>query len=102
MNEPALQRIRERGGFDFHARTRAVSIGKGSAVIAPTYLKAEGKHLITVPADTVVYVSPNRPNRELYDALRAKGVGLRVVGDANSPRYLPTAIREGHVAGAAV
>ena len=102
MVEPALQRIRGRGGFEFHGRTRAVSIGKGNAVLAPTYLKAEGSQLSTVPADTVVYVSPNRPNRELFDALRVQGVSVRVVGDANSPRYLPTAIKEGNLAGAAV
>ena len=102
MVEPALQRMKARGVFDFHPRTRAVSIGKGTAVIAPTYLKAEGKQLVTVPADTVVYVSPNRSNRGLYDELRAKGVSVRIVGDANSPRYLPTAIKEGSLAGAAV
>ena len=102
MTEPALQRISGRGGFVFHPRTRAMSIGRGNAVIAPTYLKAEGSQLTTVPADTVVFVSPNRANRELYDALRGQGISARIVGDANSPRYLPTAIREGHLAGVAV
>ena len=55
-----------------------------------------------VPADAVVYVSPNRSNRSLYDALRARGVSVHIVGDANSPRHLPTAIKEGSLAGAAV
>ncbi len=102
MVEPALQRIRARGGFTFHPRTRAVSIDQGTAVIAPTYLKAEGGLLATVPADIVVFISPNRSNRDIYDALRAQGAGVRIVGDANSPRYLPTAISEGHRAGASV
>jgi hypothetical protein len=102
MNEPALQRISGRGGFEFHARTRAVRIGQGTALIAPTYLKAEHPHLKTVRADTVVFVSQNHSRRELYNELSEKGIRVRIVGDANSPRYLPTSILEGHLAGAAV
>jgi len=100
MNEPALQRIARRGGFAFHARTRVISVKKGFTHIAPTYLKAQEGQM--VPADIVVFISPNRPNRELYRGLTSRGIPARLVGDANSPRNLLTAIREGHLAGASV
>jgi 2,4-dienoyl-CoA reductase-like NADH-dependent reductase (Old Yellow Enzyme family) len=105
MCEPALARLSARGNFAFHSRWRAVSIGKADAVIAPTFIKldaAKPGQLVTVPAETVVFVSPNRANREIYNALSAKGMKVRVAGDANSPRYLNIAIREGHLAGAGV
>ena len=63
---------------------------------------AKPQQLVTVPADLVVFVSANRANREIYDALVEKGLKPRIAGDANSPRYLNIAIREGHLAGAAV
>ncbi len=105
MSEPALARLTARGTFTFYPRWRAVSIGKGDAVIAPTYAKldaARPQQLVTVSADLVVFVSANRANRDIYDALVEKGVKVRIAGDANSPRYLNIAIREGHLAGAAV
>jgi len=105
MCEPALARLSARGNFSFHPRWRAVSIGKADAVIAPTFIKldaAKPGQLVTVPAETVAFVSPNRANREIYDALVMQGKKVRVAGDANSPRYLNIAIREGHLAGAAV
>jgi hypothetical protein len=50
-----------------------------------------------VPADLVVLVTQNAPNRELYDELLAAGRGdLVLVGDAASPRDLQVAIAEGH------
>jgi hypothetical protein len=55
-----------------------------------------------LPADTVVFVSLNRSNRELYEALQGKISNLHIVGDASSARHLPTAVREGHLAGAGV
>jgi NADPH-dependent 2,4-dienoyl-CoA reductase/sulfur reductase-like enzyme len=105
MCEPALARLCARGGFVLHTRARLVSIGKGTAVIAPTFLKlatASPGQLVTVPADTVVLVSANHANRGIYDDLKARGASVRVAGDANSPRFLNVAIREGHLAGAAV
>ena len=49
-----------------------------------------------IPADTVVLVTPNEPNRELYDALSGRVPHLAAIGDALSPRDMLTAIREGH------
>jgi hypothetical protein len=98
MNEPALQRIARRGNFMFHARTRVISIEKGFSTIGPTYLNAQECQMI--PSDIVVFISPNRPNRDLYQVLTSRGMRVQVVGDANSPRNLLNAIREGHLAGA--
>ena len=55
-----------------------------------------------LPADTVVFISLNKPNRELYDELMARGVAVSVVGDASAPRFLSYATLEGHTAGATV
>lgn len=101
MVEPALIRL-SRGKFAAHTRTRALSIGKNSVTVCPTYLPSTSERKSTLPADTVVYVSLNRSNRELHDALAGKVPELRIVGDANAARYLPTAVTEGHLAGVAV
>jgi hypothetical protein len=46
----------------------------------------------------VVFVSHNQCNRELIDDLQDWSGRLIAVGDVRSPRYLQTAIREGHLA----
>jgi hypothetical protein len=56
----------------------------------------------TLPADTVVFISLNRGNREIYDELTGRVPDLRIVGDANAARQVPDAVREGHVAGATI
>jgi hypothetical protein len=71
-------------------------------LVGPTYLPKGSNQVTKLPADTVVFVSPNHPNRTLYDELVAKGVDTRVIGDANAPRFIPVAIREGNIAGASV
>lgn len=101
MTEPALQRLSS-GPFTLRLRSRAVSIGDDGVVIGPTYLPAGSNLGETAPADVVVFVSANRPNRELYDALVGRVGNLRIIGDANAPRFLETAVREGRVAGAAI
>jgi 2,4-dienoyl-CoA reductase-like NADH-dependent reductase (Old Yellow Enzyme family) len=100
MTEPALQRL-SRGHFSTMLRARAIAIDAKGVVVGPTYLARGANETVHVPADTVVLVSLNRPNRDLYDSLVAQGTDVRIVGDANSPRFLPAAIREGHLAGAA-
>ncbi|TAJ74302.1 MAG: FAD-dependent oxidoreductase [Phenylobacterium sp.] len=101
MTAPALQRL-DQGHFTLHTRTRAISVEPDGVVVGPTYLPMGSNRTVKLPADTVVFVSTNRPNRGLYDELVAAGVDARVVGDANAPRFIPTAIREGHVAGSLV
>ncbi|MBI1179370.1 MAG: FAD-dependent oxidoreductase [Alphaproteobacteria bacterium] len=97
MTEPALERL---SGKDFrvYTRYRVTELGDEEATIAPTHAGAKSR----VPAETVVFVSANRPNRELFDELRGKIPEVHVVGDANSPRFLQTAIREGHLAAKAI
>jgi len=99
MTEPALRRLHE-GKFTLHTRMRALSIGTDHVVLAPTFLPANSNATLSVPADTVVFVSRNRPSRDLADALRDQGVAVSLVGDANAPRFLLAAIREGNQAGA--
>jgi len=50
----------------------------------------------TIPADTVVLVTSNQPNRELFDALKGRVPHAVLVGDALSPRDMQAAIRDGH------
>lgn len=102
MNEPFLTRMQGKP-FQYRIRMRAIAIDKGSVVVGPTHLTDDTVDAETISADTVVFVSPNRPNREIYAELAAlPNFDVRVAGDANSPRFLESAIREGHIAGAAV
>lgn len=101
MSEPALRRL-SNGRFTLHTRMRALAIGPDHVTLAPTFLSAHGNQTIKVPADTIVFVSRNRPIRDMAEALTDRGMAVTVVGDANAPRFIPTAIREGHLAGASV
>lgn len=101
MTEPALERL-SRGEFRLMLRTRAIAVEDGGVVVGPTYLPRGSNQREKIPADTIVFVSVNRSNRGLADALEGSGIEVHVVGDANSPRLMPAAIREGHLAGAAI
>lgn len=91
--DPALERLAQ-GDFRLLTYARLVAVGEGRARLAHRY----GGPDMDVPADTVVFVSHNACNRELVDAL-ADGAGrVLLAGDVQSPRYLQTAIREGHLA----
>ena len=46
--------------------------------------------------ETVVVVGANKPNNQLYKALKGKGIELHIVGDAVAPRTLDRAIYDGH------
>lgn len=103
ITEPALNRMHQAGDFRYHIRTRAIAISDTGVKVGPeSFWYESGAGEFEIPADVVVFVSTNRCNRDVYDALREQGSNVRVVGDANSPRYLQVAIREGHIAGAAV
>lgn len=91
--EPALQRL-AKGEFRLITHARLDAIDDRSASVGLRY--RDGAE--AVPADTVVFVSHNSGNRELTDALEDWGGTVITVGDARSPRYLQTAIREGHLA----
>ena len=98
----ALARLR-RGSFSLFTRSRLVQIAKTSCEIA--FL--DGGATNSVPAETVVLVSANRPNIELLDELNALPAhrqprNVRLIGDALAPRDLLVAIREGHMAARAI
>jgi 2,4-dienoyl-CoA reductase-like NADH-dependent reductase (Old Yellow Enzyme family) len=101
MNEPFLTRMAGKK-FRWMIRTRAIAIQPGEVIVGPAHLTADDVDTERLPADTVVFVSNNRPNREIFVDLSGRNVDVRVVGDANSPRFLETAIREGHIAGAQI
>jgi len=97
MVEPVLARLAK---HDFTALTRhrLVAVLDGEAEIAPVY-PAPGNR---VPAETVVFVSHNEPNRDLYNELAGKVADLHIVGDACSPRFISLAFREGRMAAMAI
>jgi 2,4-dienoyl-CoA reductase-like NADH-dependent reductase (Old Yellow Enzyme family)/thioredoxin reductase len=99
--EPALRRMYS-DRFEMHLRTRAVTITSKTVTIAPTYLPKDTNHARTIEADTVVFISQNRPNREIYDDLKRLGIDIRIVGDARTPRFLPVAMMEARLAGVEV
>ena len=90
-SEPALQRL-AKGEFRLLTRHKIVAIENDTVSISPTYASKTER----IPAGLVVLVSLNRPNRDLVDELEEFDPPLLVVGDAQSPRFLMTAIHEGH------
>lgn len=96
--EPFLERM-EHYGFEYLIRHRAIAIEDDAVVVGPTHSWDEALGAKRIPADTVVFISKNLPNREIFTALSDRNTEVHVVGDANAPRYLPVAVREGHMAG---
>jgi 2,4-dienoyl-CoA reductase-like NADH-dependent reductase (Old Yellow Enzyme family)/thioredoxin reductase len=92
---PALRRFR-RHDFQLHTRCRAAEVRRGEVDLR----HIDGGEPFTAPADLVVFVSANRSETALPDALGDLGAEVAVVGDALSPRGLRTAIGEGFRAGA--
>jgi 2,4-dienoyl-CoA reductase-like NADH-dependent reductase (Old Yellow Enzyme family)/pyruvate/2-oxoglutarate dehydrogenase complex dihydrolipoamide dehydrogenase (E3) component len=89
---PALERL-SKGNFRLITYGKLLNIGTNEAEVTHRY----GGSPFTVPGDTVVFISHNLPNRELLDAEIDLGVEILPVGDVRSPRFLQTAIREGHL-----
>ena len=91
-----------KGDFTVLTRTRLDEIRQGECIVVPT----EGDRTMTIPADIVVLITPNRAERSLYDDLRkqpiADGRTLMLIGDALAPRDLQLAMREGHFAARAL
>ncbi len=91
-DKPALEFLYD-GDFTLLVRHHLVEIGSAACVVRPL----QGKRTSEVPADLVVLVTQNEPNRELYDELMAAGHKDAVlVGDAATPRDMQAAIAEGH------
>lgn len=94
-DRPALQRFYREGSFNALTRHRLVEIQAGSCWVQPNDADESGRTVIS--ADRVVLVTHNRPVTHLYDALRTEFPAF-LVGDANAPRDIQAAIREGHLA----
>jgi 2,4-dienoyl-CoA reductase-like NADH-dependent reductase (Old Yellow Enzyme family) len=97
---PALERFYQLGDFQALTRHHLVEIQANQCIVRP--LQASHNQSYTVPADTVVLITPNEPLRALYDDLRAEIPSLHLVGDARSPRDVQHAISEGHRAARAI
>jgi hypothetical protein len=89
---PALEFLYS-GEFTLLVRHHLVAIGTSTCLVRPL----QGRRTEEVPADVVVLVTQNEPNRQLYDELLAAGRrDVFLVGDAASPRDLQAAIAESH------
>lgn len=90
--EPALQRL-ARGNFKLITYAKVMAITPEGVSIGQRFGGADE----LFEADTIVWVGHNRANRALTEEIRLP-VPVITVGDARSPRFLQTAIREGHLA----
>jgi 2,4-dienoyl-CoA reductase-like NADH-dependent reductase (Old Yellow Enzyme family) len=84
----------DNGPFRFFARTLPLEI-------TPTEVLCSvlgGPKQFTIRADTVVLTSPNKPNRDLADALEDFAGEVLVVGDAAGTVHLQNAIHGAHLA----
>lgn len=97
MTDPALERLAGKP-FSYHVGTRVLQIdGQSARLQAVT-----GGDAWSINADKVVFVSLNRPRDELARCLAEHGKAHRLIGDANSPRFLVRAVAEGNAAGRSV
>ena len=87
-----------RGDFTLLVNHKLEEIRSGECVVRPM----PSNRTRTIPADLVVLVTPNMPNRELFDELKQPKGKAILIGDAKSPRDLQMAIRDGHRAARAI
>lgn len=92
--QPALERL-SRGRFRLITRALLCEVFERDAELHHVH----GGPTCKVPAELVVFISHNRPEDSLREALREFPGEVFVVGDANSPRFLQAAIQEGFLAG---
>jgi 2,4-dienoyl-CoA reductase-like NADH-dependent reductase (Old Yellow Enzyme family) len=88
---PARERLMADDRFHLVIDSMPVAVRDAEVEISIVHPTARGTR--TLPADTVVMIGYNQPNRELADALLARGVTTHVVGDATGTRALRSAIR---------
>lgn len=92
MRDDSLLAMANEGDFDLKIDQLLLDIRPGECTIRAK----SGSRTRVVPADTVVLVTPNEPNRELADMLKGRCDNVILIGDARSPRDMLTAIAEGH------
>lgn len=89
-NDQALRAMLDERGVAKVCGATVTSVDEGSV----TYEKDGAS--ATIPADTVIIAAGYRSNNELADELDGRVADLSVVGDAESPRKIMTAIHEGY------
>jgi len=83
----------ERYGVRTHTKAKVVEIGA-------SFVRIEHDGQVEdIPADTVVLAVGTRSFSPLQEAVAARGIALRVVGDAVRPAMVFDAIHEGFAAG---
>lgn len=90
--EPALKRMSANEKFQLYTRAGVASKDVGIVVRTDTGEQVVGD-------GTLVLVTLESPSYEMLESLEEAGVNCRIVGDAQSPRFLETAILEGRLAG---
>jgi 2,4-dienoyl-CoA reductase-like NADH-dependent reductase (Old Yellow Enzyme family) len=94
--DTAFERFARKGSFTLFTRTRLERIEDRACAILPRYRSEP----LTVPADTVVFISPKVGSHELFEELERRGFTanrqVSMVGDALAPRDLQFAIGEAH------
>ena len=98
LRDDSLLELAEKGEFELIINHLLLDIGKGECTIR----SRSGSRIRVVPADTVVLVTSNEPNRELFDELQGRVANVSLVGDALSPRGMQESIAEGHRAARAI
>jgi 2,4-dienoyl-CoA reductase-like NADH-dependent reductase (Old Yellow Enzyme family) len=94
---PSYERLHKSGRFQVRTRALLDRIEDGTVRLFDERLDAESE---IVPADSVVLVAYSVPDTGLAAQLSARGIAVRQIGDALSPRYIEGAIRDGYLAGA--
>ena len=99
MVTPALERMADKD-IAFHIRTRLIAVGENLGTVQLQGIS--GGDPFDVRADSVVFISHNKPVRDLVETLAGSSFPVIPVGSAASPRYLEQAIQEGHMAARAL
>jgi hypothetical protein len=89
---PVLARLFRKGAQFFH-HLDAVALRDGMCIASNIWT---GAQMQMGPYDSFVYAYGGSRLDTISDALKARGIEVRVVGDAFSPRSLQHAILEGH------
>lgn len=95
MVTPALERM---AGKDFELLTRTRLLAVGEKLGSVRLQSVHGGEAFELAADSVIFISHNRPVSDLVEALADFAGQVTAVGGALSPRFLEHAIRDGHLA----
>lgn len=98
-NDPAYRRMNSTGRFALRTRAVVHSILDDHVILYDPFSDNAPEK---VPANTVVLVPFNSADAEIGPELAQAGRTVITIGDARSPRYIESAIREGYAAGLAV